>query len=171
MKARTAEATAGSKGTMASTTPPVAGKRGPYRAEKKLAERNLVEAAARTGRMNSFGAAIRLAGLEGMLNGKGPFTVFAPTDEAFARMPKTDLDALLEDKPRLTRVLTYHLVPEIVAAPRPNSPRRATTVNGATLEITAKDHGFRVNEATVVKTEITAFNGVIHAIDMVLMPR
>jgi uncharacterized surface protein with fasciclin (FAS1) repeats len=158
------------------TTQPIAKKSSPYRAEKvrtekSLVERNLVETAAVAGFFGTFGRALWAAGLVDMLSGTGPFTVFAPTDEAFAAMPKADLDALLEDKAKLTQVLTYHVVPEIVIAPKEGSPRLATTVNGAGLKITAKKQGFRVNDATVVKTEILASNGVIHAIDTLLTPR
>jgi uncharacterized surface protein with fasciclin (FAS1) repeats len=150
-----------------SATPQTLAKqRSPYRAEK-----NVVETAAIAGSFKTLGTAIRAAGLVDMLSGKGPFTVFAPTDEAFAKVPQADLDALLKDKAELTQVLTYHVVSDIVKAPREGSPRSATTVNGAELQITAKDRGFRVNNATVVKTEIVASNGVIHAIDTLLMPR
>jgi uncharacterized surface protein with fasciclin (FAS1) repeats len=132
---------------------------------------NLVETAASAGNFKTLGRAIRAAGLTSTLSGEGPFTIFAPTDEAFAKLPKAELDALLEDTARLTQVLTYHVVPEIVVAPKAGAPRLATTVHGAGLKITAKNRGFRVNDAMVVKTEITASNGVIHAIDTVLMPR
>jgi uncharacterized surface protein with fasciclin (FAS1) repeats len=142
-----------------------------YRPEKYRPEKNIVETAATAGSFKTLGTAIRAAGLVDMLSGKGPFTLFAPTDEAFAKVPQADLDALLKDKAELTQVLTYHVVSDIVKAPREGSPRSATTVNGAELQITAKDRGFRVNNATVVKTEIVASNGVIHAIDTVLMPR
>jgi uncharacterized surface protein with fasciclin (FAS1) repeats len=110
------------------------------------------------------------------MSGKGPFTLFAPTDEAFARMPQLEREALLDDKASLAEVLTYHLVRERVKAPRVGSPRMATTVNGATITITVKNRGFKrrgfkVNDAKIVKTEILASNGVIHAIDSVLIPR
>ena len=143
----------------------------PYRPEKVLADRNLIETAASAGSFKTLGKAIRAAGLVDTLRGTGPFTIFAPTDEAFAKLPKADLDALLEDTVKLTQVLTYHIVAEIVAAPKAGSPRLATTVNGAGLKITAKNRGFRVNEAMVVQSEIKASNGVIHAIDTVLTPR
>ena len=110
------------------------------------------------------------------MNGKGPFTLFAPTDDAFARMPQSEREALLNDRVSLAEVLTYHLVRERVKAPTVRSPRTATTVNGATITITVKNRGFKrrgfkVNEAKIVKTEILASNGVIHAIDSVLIPR
>jgi uncharacterized surface protein with fasciclin (FAS1) repeats len=155
-----------------STTPQtIAGPSSPYRTPKSRTEKNLVETAASAGNFKTLGRAIRAAGLTSTLSGEGPFTIFAPTDEAFAKLPKAELDALLEDTARLTQVLTYHVVPEIVVAPKAGAPRLATTVHGAGLKITAKNRGFRVNDAMVVKTEITASNGVIHAIDTVLMPR
>jgi uncharacterized surface protein with fasciclin (FAS1) repeats len=168
------------------TSQAVAGERSQYRAETprteknraaknrpeyQRAEKNIIETAAIAGSFKTLGTAIRAAGLLDMLSGKGPFTVFAPTDEAFAKLPKADLEALLRDKARLTQVLTFHIVSDIVKAPKESSPRSATTVNGTDLKITAKDRGFRVNDAAVVKTEILASNGVIHAIDTVLMPR
>lgn len=143
----------------------------PYRSPTSRTEKNIVEMAENAGYFKSLGRAIRAAGLVDTLSGKGPFTMFAPTDEAFAKLPKADLDALLEDTARLTQVLTYHVVPEIVVAPKTGSPRLATTANGAGLKITAKNRGFKVNDAMVVKTELIASNGVIHAIDRVLMPR
>ena len=154
---------------------------GPYRAEPRRTsarrgENSILETAAERGSFQTLGGAIRSAGLVDLMSGKGPFTLFAPTDEAFARMPQRDREALLGDKASLAEVLTYHLVRDRVKAPRVGAPRTATTVNGATLTITVKNRGFRrrgfkVNEAKIVKTEILASNGVIHAIDSVLTPR
>lgn len=149
----------------------IAGPSSPYRSPISRAEKNLLETAASEGSFKTLGRAIRAAGLGDTLSGPGPFTMFAPTDEAFAKLPKGELAALLADNTKLAQVLTYHVVPEIVAAPKAGAPRLATTVHGAGLKITAKNRGFRVNEAMVVKSEIKATNGVIHAIDTVLMPR
>jgi uncharacterized surface protein with fasciclin (FAS1) repeats len=160
---------------------PQDGNDGPYRAEprrvtQRRGENPLLETAAARGTFRTLGGAIRTAGLVDLMSGKGPFTLFAPTDEAFARMPQLEREALLKDKASLAEVLTYHLVRDRVKAPRVGSPRTATTVNGATLTITVKNRGFKrrgfkVNEAKIVKTEILASNGVIHAIDSVLIPR
>jgi uncharacterized surface protein with fasciclin (FAS1) repeats len=143
----------------------------PYRAEKRRGERNLVETAAIMGSFTTLAAAARTAGVVDMLSEQGPFTMFAPTDAAFSKLPTAERNALLKDKARLTQVLTYHVVPGIVKAPKAGSPRAATTLNGAELTITATDGGFTVNDARVVRTEIVASNGVIHAIDTVLVPR
>jgi uncharacterized surface protein with fasciclin (FAS1) repeats len=165
----------------APSTQPQLAEDGPYRAEPRRAkvrrgENSLLETAAERGTFRTLGGAIRSAGLVDLMSGKGPFTLFAPTDEAFARMPQLEREALLQDKASLAEVLTYHLVRERVKAPSVGSPRTATTVNGASITITVKNRGFRrrgfkVNEAKIVKTEILASNGVIHAIDSVLIPR
>ena len=154
---------------------------GPYRPEprrvdQRRGESSLLETAAARGRFRTLGVAIRQAGLVDLMSGKGPFTFFAPTDDAFARMPQLEREAFLQDKASLADVLTYHLVRERVKAPTVGSPRTATTVNGGTITITVKNRGFKrrrfkVNDAKIVKTEILASNGVIHAIDSVLIPR
>jgi uncharacterized surface protein with fasciclin (FAS1) repeats len=171
-------------GPLKSTTPSVQmaqspAEDGPYRAEPRRTnkgENSILETAAARGTFRTLGGAIRTAGLVDLISGKGPFTLFAPTDEAFARMPQLEREALLKDKASLADVLTYHMVRERVKAPRVGSPRIATTVNGGTITITVKNRGFKrrgfkVNEAKIVKTEILASNGVIHAIDSVLVPR
>ena len=154
---------------------------GPYRAEsrpttQRNGESSLLETAAARGNFRTLGGAIRIAGLVDLMSGKGPFTLFAPTDEAFARMSQPEREALLDDKASLAKVITYHLVRERVKAPTVRSPRTVATVNGDTITITVKNRGFRrrgfkVNDAKIVKTEILASNGVIHAIDSVLIPR
>jgi uncharacterized surface protein with fasciclin (FAS1) repeats len=137
-----------------------------------VATTDIMETAAVAGRFETFGRAIKAAGLTSMLGGKGPFTVFAPTDKAFAKMPNADLDALLENTTELTRVLSYHVVRDRVKAPRAGSPNSITTATGNNLEISRADGGgFKVNEARILKTNIRASNGVIHAIDRVLVPR
>jgi uncharacterized surface protein with fasciclin (FAS1) repeats len=133
---------------------------------------DIVETAAAAGRFETFGRAIQASGLAALLGEKGPFTVFAPTDKAFAKMPEADLDALLGNTAELTRVLSYHVVRDRVKAPRAASPRSITTTTGTDLEISRADGGgFKVNEARILKTNIRASNGVIHAIDRVLVPR
>jgi uncharacterized surface protein with fasciclin (FAS1) repeats len=113
--------------------------------------------------------ALGAAGLVETLKGKGPFTVFAPTDEAFAKIPKADLEALLKDKAKLTAVLTYHVVPGKVMAADVKAGK-VKTVQGSDITVTTKS-GVMVDKAKVVKTDIVADNGVIHVIDTVIMPK
>lgn len=116
-------------------------------------------------------AALQAAGLVETLKGKGPFTVFAPTDEAFAKLPKADLDALLKDKKALTAVLTYHVVAGKVMAADVLKIKEAKTVNGASVKVMVKGgNTVMIDNAHVVKTDIVASNGVIHVIDSVMMP-
>jgi uncharacterized surface protein with fasciclin (FAS1) repeats len=137
-----------------------------------VATTDILETAAAAGRFQTFGRAIQAAGLAGMLGGEGPFTVFAPTDRAFAKMPNADLDALLANTTELTRVLSYHVVRSRVKAPRTSTPNSITTTSGTNLEISRTDAGgYKVNEARILRTNIRASNGVIHAIDSVLVPR
>ena len=103
------------------------------------------------------------------MKGKGPFTVFAPNDAAFAKVPKGDLDALLADKAKLTAVLTYHVVPGTVMAKDVKSGK-VKTVQGSELTLAASGGGVMVDNAQVVKADIVADNGVIHVIDSVLLP-
>jgi uncharacterized surface protein with fasciclin (FAS1) repeats len=111
---------------------------------------------------------VQQAGLVDTLKGPGPFTVFAPTDEAFAKIPKAQLDALLKDKAALTKVLTYHVVPGKVMASDVKAGKVAT-VEGESLTLGTQG-GVSVDRAKVVKADIVADNGVIHVIDSVLMP-
>jgi uncharacterized surface protein with fasciclin (FAS1) repeats len=115
-------------------------------------------------------AAVKAAGLVDTLKGKGPFTVFAPTDAAFAKVPKADLDALLADKAKLTAVLTYHVVAGNVMA-KDVKPGKVKTVQGSELTLATSDGGVKVDGAQVVKADIVADNGVIHVIDSVVMPK
>lgn len=115
--------------------------------------------------------ALKAAGLDQTLAGKGPFTVFAPTNEAFAKIPKETLDALLKDKARLTKVLTYHVVAGSVKAADVVKLSSTKTVEGNTVAITVKDGKVVLNgNSTVTQTDIEADNGVIHVIDTVLLP-
>jgi len=130
---------------------------------------DIVDTAAAAGDFKTLVAAVKAAGLVDTLKGKGPFTVFAPTDEAFAKIPKADLDALLKNKDKLTAVLTYHVVAGKVMA-KDVKAGKVKTVQGSELSI-ATTGGVTVDEAKVTKTDIVADNGVIHVIDSVLMPK
>jgi uncharacterized surface protein with fasciclin (FAS1) repeats len=116
-----------------------------------------------------FSAVLAAAELDKVLKGKGPFTVFAPTDAAFAKIPKADLDALLKDKAKLTAVLTYHVVPGAVMA-KDVKAGNVKTVQGGMLTI-GTTGGVTVNNAKVVQADIVASNGVIHVIDTVVLPK
>jgi len=113
--------------------------------------------------------AIAAGNFKTTLKGKGPFTVFAPTDEAFAKLPKATLDGLLADKAKLTAVLTYHVVPGKVMA-KDVKAGAVKTVQGSSLTVTTTD-GVKVDNAKVIKTDIATSNGVIHAIDTVVLPK
>jgi uncharacterized surface protein with fasciclin (FAS1) repeats len=145
----------------------------PERAPRWRPKENILEVASATGRFETLGRAIAAAGLTATLSETGPFTLFAPTDKAFAKMPTDDLSALLEDKARLRQLLSYHVVPSKVRAPRRRLPSSVTTLDGKALEIAIvlEDGGYQVGEARIVKTNIRASNGVIHAIDTILTPR
>ena len=130
---------------------------------------DVVDTAVKAGNFTTLVAAVKAAGLVDTLKGPGPFTVFAPTDAAFAKVPKATLDALLADKAALTKVLTYHVVPGKVMAADVKAGK-VKTVEGQDLTITTKG-GVMVNNAKVVATDVVASNGVIHAIDTVLMPK
>ena len=133
-----------------------------------MAQKDIVDTAVAAGSFKTLVTAVQAAGLVETLKGKGPFTVFAPTDEAFAKIPKADLDALLKDKAKLAAVLTYHVVPAAVLA-KDVKAGDVKTVNGKTIKITT-DKGVMVNNAKVIKTDVVASNGVIHVIDTVLLP-
>ena len=131
--------------------------------------KDIVETAVAAGSFKTLATALQAAGLVDTLKGKGPFTVFAPTDEAFAKIPKADLDALLKDKAKLTAVLTYHVVPGKVMA-KDVKAGNVKTVQGSDITL-ATAGGVTVNNAKVVSADVGASNGVIHAIDTVLMPK
>lgn len=140
----------------------------PARAEPA---KDIVDTAVAAGDFKTLAKALTEAGLVDTLKGKGPFTVFAPTDEAFAKLPKGTLDALLKDKKKLTAVLTYHVVAGKVMAADAAKLTTAKTVNGQNLTIKAGKDGVKIDGASVVKTDIVASNGVIHVIDSVLLPK
>ena len=131
---------------------------------------DIVETAVAAGSFNTLATALRAAGLVETLKGKGPFTVFAPTDAAFARIPPDTLQAILADKARITAILTYHVVSGAVTAAEVVKLTSATTVQGGAVTIDAAN-GVRVNDATVLTADVMASNGVIHVIDRVLLPR
>jgi len=130
---------------------------------------DIVDTAVAAGSFKTLAAALEAADLVGTLKGEGPFTVFAPTDEAFAKLPPGTVDALLKDKEKLTKVLTYHVVPGKVMAADVVKVKEAMTVAGLAAPIDATD-GVKVAGASVVKTDILCSNGVIHVIDSVMLP-
>jgi uncharacterized surface protein with fasciclin (FAS1) repeats len=130
---------------------------------------DIVETAVSAGQFKTLVTALKEANLVDTLKGAGPYTVFAPTDEAFAKLPKGALEGLLKDKEKLAAVLTYHVVPGKVMA-ADVKPGKAKTVQGQSLTVTAKNDGVMVNDARVIKTDIAASNGVIHVVDSVLLP-
>jgi uncharacterized surface protein with fasciclin (FAS1) repeats len=132
-------------------------------------EHDIMTTAAGSVRLKIFVDLLRASGLTEMLQGDGFFTIFAPTDRAFDRIAGRDLQALKADTGRLTEVLGHHVVQGRVKAPKLESPRSAKPVNGADLTLTASADAYRVNEARLVQTNIRASNGVIHAIDKLLV--
>jgi len=131
---------------------------------------DIVDTAVAAGNFKTLAAALEKADLVKTLKGKGPFTVFAPTDAAFAKVPKADLDALLADKAKLAAVLTYHVVPGKVMA-KDVKAGKVKTVQGSDLTVATEGGGVMVDSANVVKTDIVADNGVIHVIDSVVLPK
>ena len=132
--------------------------------------RTIVAVATEAGTFKTLLAALAAADLAETLNGAGPFTVFAPTDEAFAKLPAGTVEALLKDVPRLKQVLLLHVVPGKVAAREVVTRKGIKTLQGQSLPINAK-HGVKVGAAKVVKADVHASNGVIHVIDTVLLPK
>jgi uncharacterized surface protein with fasciclin (FAS1) repeats len=133
------------------------------------AGKDIVDTAVEAGSFNTLARALTEAGLVDTLKGAGPYTVFAPTDAAFAKLPAGTLEALLADKAKLTRVLTYHVVPGKVMAADVAKVSRVKTVQGQNVRI-ATGAGVKVNDANVVTADIEASNGVIHVIDAVMLP-
>jgi len=131
--------------------------------------KDIVDTAVAAGSFKTLATALTAAGLIDTLKGPGPFTVFAPTDAAFAKVPKADLDALLKDKAKLAAVLTYHVVPGKVMAADVKAGK-VKTVQGSEMTVTTAS-GVMVDNAKVTATDIVADNGVIHVIDSVIMPK
>jgi uncharacterized surface protein with fasciclin (FAS1) repeats len=139
----------------------------------KSAKSDIVDTAVSAGQFDTLAAALQAAGLVSTLKGEGPFTVFAPTDEAFAKLPAGTVDNLLrpENKDQLIAVLTYHVVPGKVMAADVVKLNKAKTVNGEDVAIMVKDGVVKVDNATVVSADVGASNGVIHVIDTVILPK
>jgi uncharacterized surface protein with fasciclin (FAS1) repeats len=133
-------------------------------------EKDIVDTAVAADQFKTLVTAVKAAGLIETLKGEGPFTVFAPTDEAFAKIPQEKLEALLKDKKALTAVLTYHVVPGKVMAKDVVKLDSAKTAQGGNVSISATDGSVKINGAKVIKADIECKNGVIHVIDTVLLP-
>jgi uncharacterized surface protein with fasciclin (FAS1) repeats len=134
-------------------------------------QKDIVDTAVAAGSFKTLATALQAAGLIETLKGKGPFTVFAPTDEAFAKLPAGTVEALLKDKEKLTKILLYHVVSGNVMAKDVVKLKSAKTVQGSEVKISAKGGKVMVDNANVVKTDIAASNGVIHVIDSVILPK
>ncbi|MDA8018550.1 MAG: fasciclin domain-containing protein [Thermoanaerobaculia bacterium] len=140
-----------------------------FAADKEMASHDIVDTAVAAGSFETLVTAVKAAGLVDTLKGDGPFTVFAPTDEAFAKLPEGTVEALLADKEKLTAVLTYHVVAGKNLASDVVAASSLDTVQGGSLSIDTSS-GVMVGSANVVKTDIVTSNGVIHVIDTVLIP-
>jgi uncharacterized surface protein with fasciclin (FAS1) repeats len=134
--------------------------------------KDIVDTAVGAGNFKTLAAALQAAGLVETLKGDGPFTVFAPTDEAFAKLPAGTVENLLkpENREKLKAVLTYHVVPGKVTAAQVTKLKSAKTVQGSDVRISASAGKVKVDDATVVKADVMASNGVIHVIDTVILP-
>jgi transforming growth factor-beta-induced protein len=133
--------------------------------------KDIVATAVEAGSFKTLAAALQAADLVKTLQGPGPFTVFAPTDEAFAKLPAGTVDALLKDIPKLKGILTYHVVAGDVRAAQVIKMSSAKSLQGQDLRILVADGKVKVDEAVVVKTDIVCSNGVIHVIDAVMLPK
>lgn len=135
-------------------------------------KKDIVDTAIGAGNFETLVTAVKTAGLVDTLKGEGPYTVFAPTDEAFAKLPKDTIDSLLkpENKKMLTEILTYHVIPGKVKAKKAAKLDSAKTVNGSEITINPKDESLMINNALVIKADIKTSNGIIHVIDTVLIP-
>ena len=137
--------------------------------DKAVGGQNIVQVAASAGTFNTLLTAAKAAGLAETLSSGGPFTVFAPTDEAFAALPEGTVEALLKDTEKLKAVLLYHVVSGTVMAKDVAGLKTAATMQGGALKIDTS-HGVMINDAMVVKADVVASNGVIHVINKVLLP-
>jgi len=133
-------------------------------------DKDIVTTAVEAGKFKTLATALTEAGLVETLKGKGPFTVFAPTDEAFAKLPEGTLDKLLKDKESLKKVLLYHVVSGMVKSGDVVKLNKAETVSGQTVKIKVKDGVVMINDSKVITADVSASNGVIHIIDTVLLP-
>ena len=143
----------------------------PLASAQTTSKANIVQTAVAAGQFKTLVALVKEAGLAGTLEGKGPFTVFAPTDAAFAKVPKATLAALAKDRAKLKAVLLYHVVSGKFTAARVVKQKSLTTLEGGTLSIGVRDGNVYVNRARVIKADVMASNGVIHVINKVLIPR
>ena len=134
-------------------------------------DKDIVDTAVSAGSFKTLVAAVQAAGLVTQLKGAGPYTVFAPTDEAFAKIPKADLDALMKDKAKLSSVLQYHVLTGNVSAADLKMMKDFGTAQGQRIQIASSGTTLKLNNATVVKADVPASNGVIHVIDTVLLPK
>lgn len=157
-------------GTLAALTLTVSGAQ--LRAEQN-APKDIVDTAVAAGSFKTLAAALQAADLVGTLKGAGPFTVFAPTDAAFAKLPAGTVEDLLkpENKAKLQRILTYHVVPGRVMAADVVKVQAAKAVSGDSITVSVQGNTVRVDSATVTSTDIAASNGVIHVIDSVILPK
>lgn len=142
----------------------------PARAADDHTKKDIVDTAVEAGNFKTLAAALEAAGLIETLKGSGPFTVFAPTDEAFAKLPAGTVEALLKDKQKLTQILLYHVVPGNVQAKDVVKLESAKTAQGSSVRISVTGGKVMIDNANVVKTDIVATNGVIHVIDSVIIP-
>ncbi|RMG04096.1 MAG: fasciclin domain-containing protein [Planctomycetota bacterium] len=133
-------------------------------------DKDIVDVAVEAGSFKTLAAALQAADLVETLKGKGPFTVFAPTDEAFAKLPKGTVEALLKDKAKLTAILTYHVVAGEYPAAKVVEAKHLKSVQGSPIDVKVTDAGVTVSGAKVIKTDIRTSNGIIHVIDSVILP-
>jgi uncharacterized surface protein with fasciclin (FAS1) repeats len=145
----------------------------PLGADQTAPQRDIVDTAVAAGSFKTLAAALTAADLVGTLKGAGPFTVFAPTDEAFAKLPAGTVEDLLkpENRARLRRILTYHVVAGRVMAADVVRVKEAKAVSGDSITVSVQGSTVRVDNATVTRTDIAASNGVIHVIDTVILPK
>lgn len=136
----------------------------------RAAEKDIVDTAIGAGNFKTLVKLVQEAGLVDALRGEGPFTVFAPTDAAFAKLPKATVDALLKDKEALRQVLLYHVVSGKVTSDQVVNLKSAKTLQGSNIRINASKGKVKINQANVVKADIHCTNGVIHVIDRVILP-
>ena len=138
--------------------------------EKKGSKKDIVTIAVESGNFNTLAKALTETGLVEALQGDGPFTVFAPTDDAFAKLPEGTIESLLEDKETLKNILLYHVVSGNVTSKQVVDLNEAETLAGKNINIKVNDGSVMINDATVITADVVASNGVIHIIDTVLIP-
>ena len=132
---------------------------------------SIIETATEAGNFGTLLAAVEAAGLGGALSGEGPFTVFAPTDEAFAALPEGTLASLIKDKEKLSSILTYHVLDGAIKAKDVLGIDKAETLNGQSVSVKVNDKVVMIDNAKVIMTDIICSNGVIHVIDAVILPK